>query len=72
MEKLCSSLFNQLQLTSATILHGHQYEKIPTAAFCKKYGLPVKSCGLIISLQYPFLAASPDGLVESDKLIEVK
>lgn len=35
-------------------------------------GVKVSKCGLFISEQYPFLAASPDGLVGADGLVEAK
>lgn len=35
-------------------------------------GVKVSKCGLFISEQYPFLAASPDGLVGSHGLVEAK
>ena len=35
-------------------------------------GVSVSKCGLFISEQYPFLAASPDGLVGSHGLVEAK
>lgn len=35
-------------------------------------GVKVSRCGLFISEKYPFLGASPDGLVDSDGLVEAK
>ena len=35
-------------------------------------GLSVEPCGLFVDLDLPFLAASPDGLVRDDAVVEVK
>ncbi|KAF4513941.1 UNVERIFIED_CONTAM: hypothetical protein B566_EDAN017960 [Ephemera danica] len=32
----------------------------------------VRKCGIFISLEHPFLGASPDGLIDDDGLVEVK
>lgn len=64
---LCPKKFN----TRATT-HGKVHE--PDAL--KKYGAflsaRIDRCGLCISLTHPFLAASPDGLLQSETVIEVK
>lgn len=38
----------------------------------KKKSIKVRSCGLFVDMQYGFLAASPDGLIDADGIIEVK
>jgi len=40
--------------------------------FENQYNKTVRPCGLFVDEQYPFLGASPDGLVDDDKIIEVK
>lgn len=52
--------------------HGLQYEGIAIAKFETTMGLKVDKCGLFIHERLPFLAASPDGLIGKDGIIEVK
>lgn len=40
--------------------------------FMKIVGITVKSCGLFVHRNYPFLAASPDGLIADDGIVEIK
>lgn len=40
--------------------------------FEKLLGKSVIACGLFVHQEYPFLAASPDGLVDEDALVEIK
>lgn len=40
--------------------------------FESDFGVEVQSCGLIICQEYPFLASSPDGFIDSDTVVEVK
>lgn len=51
---------------------GRNKEKFAIKKFEESTGYVVTSCGLFIDAEYPFLAASPDGLVGNDALIEVK
>ena len=53
-------------------MHGVKYEKTAIQAFEDRTGNKVKPGGLHIHLNYPFLAASPDGLIGTDQVIEVK
>lgn len=52
--------------------YGIQNESRAIAQFQEISGLEVTSCGLFVDPKYPFLAASPDGLVGNDAIIEVK
>lgn len=38
----------------------------------ESYGIKITSCGLFISKRYPHIAATPDGLVGNDTVVEVK
>lgn len=72
ISKLCTSLLSPKLLTTAPVLHGTHYEPIAVEKFTEVTGLDVRSCGLFVSEQFPFLAATPDGLVEEDGILEVK
>lgn len=52
--------------------YGNENERNAIRDFEKLAGRTVVSCGLFIHQDYPFLAASPDGLVGDDALVEVK
>lgn len=39
---------------------------------CEMTGMKISSCGFFVSPTYPFLGASPDGLIGSDTVVEVK
>lgn len=52
--------------------YGNENEVNAIKDFEKIMGQCVVSCGLFIHQDYPFLAASPDGLIGDDALVEVK
>ena len=52
--------------------YGNEHELTAIRAFEEIYKYKVYPCGLFISEQYPFLAASPDGLIEDDVIVEIK
>ncbi|XP_063217698.1 uncharacterized protein LOC134540509 [Bacillus rossius redtenbacheri] len=59
-------------LENAATIHGLANERIAVALYEEQTGHTVKQCGLFVDLQHCFLAASPDGLVDEDGLVEVK
>ncbi|XP_061184370.1 uncharacterized protein LOC133192371 [Saccostrea echinata] len=72
--KLCQSLISSsaVSFRHEATSHGRVYENKAISRFETKSGLKVKSCGLFVCVQKPYLGASPDGLVSDDSLIEVK
>lgn len=54
------------------VVHGIINEPTAIAKYEEEFGLNIEKCGLFISCEYPFLAASPDGLLGADTVIEVK
>ncbi|CAI6376301.1 unnamed protein product, partial [Macrosiphum euphorbiae] len=52
--------------------YGKAMESSAIADFEKTMFLKVKPCGLYCDLEYPFLGASPDGVIDDDTIIEVK
>lgn len=52
--------------------HGNFYESIAQNIFQSKYKLKVFPIGLIIHKNYPYIGASPDGIVENNRLLEIK
>ncbi|KAK4876550.1 hypothetical protein RN001_009056 [Aquatica leii] len=64
-------LYNQNKNTKS-ILYGRNNEDRAIKKYEENTSNFVKKCGLFIDREYPFLGASPDGLIDEDGLIEVK
>jgi YqaJ-like viral recombinase domain len=52
--------------------HGKMNESVARALIEKILGIIVERAGLFVCEEHPFLAASPDGLIGDDTLIEIK
>lgn len=52
--------------------YGIQFESIAKTEFETMYNLKVLPAGLFVDFNLPFLAASPDGLIGNDAIIEIK
>lgn len=50
---------------------GRSLEEVVRKELEKKYG-KITECGLIISQKFPMVAASPDGILRGDTVIEIK
>ena len=72
LTKLCRQIFSPPVLHNAAVLRGVKFEKAAVQAFEENTGCKVEPCGLFVNVQYPFLAASPDGVIGADSLIEIK
>ncbi|XP_034233027.1 uncharacterized protein LOC117640566 [Thrips palmi] len=71
-KKLVHSLVYPKSCGVPSIRHGNNTEEIARSHFERKYGVQVKTCGLVVDQYLPYLAASPDGLIGNDKLLEIK
>ena len=72
IDKLIGSIINGKPVLSKAIRHGIMYEAVAREKYVAMMATEVESCGLFISEETPFLAASPDGLVSDDICIEIK
>lgn len=70
--KLAESLISDNQFSNKAIRHGLQYEQAATEKFSNMLNLEVTKTGLHVSPQFPFLGATPDGLVGNDAILEIK
>lgn len=52
--------------------YGIAHEFMAKEELEKILGKKIEAVGLIVDLNLPFLAASPDGLIENDALVEIK
>ncbi|XP_069133482.1 uncharacterized protein [Argopecten irradians] len=60
------------KLKAPSIIHGKKYEPFAIERYMSEKKCDVSKCGLFISESHPYLAASPDGVVEGSHLVEVK
>lgn len=65
-------LYNKKELNTAAVIFGREKEKVAIKMYEEEMHCVVVNCGLFIDEKNPFLAASPDGLVGEEGLIEVK
>lgn len=72
-EKLAESLVTKaLRLRTSPILHGQKFEKVAVKKFEEITGQTVHPTGICVSLAHPYLASSPDGIIDEDTVVEVK
>lgn len=57
---------------NAATRHGLKFENTAKKALEKVLGKKIRNAGLIIDYALPFLAASPDGLVARNSIVEIK
>lgn len=69
---LVKTLLYSTNVVSKSLEFGRQNEKVAIREYENKYCKVVRSCGLFVDRENPFLGASPDGLVDDDKIVEVK
>ena len=69
---LAKNLLSTKPFNSRATQHGKLYEGVAIKKYKAMMGTPVQRCGLTVCQDYPYLAASPNGLVGSDICVEVK
>ena len=72
MGLLCHSLLNPPKLACLAVNHGKTYESIAIKKFEELNNLAVSKVGLCVNPNFPYLGASPDGLISEDTILEVK
>lgn len=65
-------IYNTNNIRSAALQHGIIHEGTAREHFESTYSLDVQECGMLVHPQHKFLAASPDGLVGDDAILEIK
>lgn len=74
-KKIALKILNPKKFTSRPTSHGTLHEKDALKDFEKvmlQGQLPVVQCGLMLDKEYPFIAASPDGLLGELTAVEIK
>lgn len=56
----------------ASISHGKKYEKVALEQLSKLLDIQIQQCGLFIDKKYPFLGATPDGIIDDHTVVEIK
>lgn len=70
--KLANRLLSSNQFVSRSVSHGRQYESVAVEMFEQQTELVAMKCGLFVCKLLPYLAASPDRVVDEDIILEVK
>ncbi|KAK7575869.1 hypothetical protein V9T40_007204 [Parthenolecanium corni] len=52
--------------------YGNRMEPLAKAKFEAEKNITLENCGLLIHPNYPFLGASPDGLISNNQVLEIK
>ena len=60
------------KVKSASLEYGRTYENVAIEQYSATTGNRVQPCGIFINPDRPYLSSSPDGIIDSDLLIEVK
>lgn len=72
-ENAVNAIINPTFAGTEATRHGLNYEAVAREQFTKNTGLRVMPCGIFVSPEAPWLAASPDGVLTSaDAILEVK
>nr|XP_022312060.1 uncharacterized protein LOC111117285 [Crassostrea virginica] len=72
IKKLCDSLTSKRKLSAPALNHGKQYEHKDTRKFEQITNCRVRKCGFFVNPAYPFLGATPDGVIDDETLLEIK
>ena len=70
--KLAHSFTQYRHLSTEPIKHGKKYEGTALTDYMANRKVVVRSSGIVVCRNAPYLACSPDGLVGDDGLVEVK
>ena len=69
---LAQQIINGSVLDNKYVNHGLKYESAALNKYSEDYHVTVMKSGLVVSMQKPHLACSPDGLVGEDICVEIK
>ena len=70
--KLARSLVEVTKIKAPALDHGRKYEDMAISAYMSATDHDVKKCGIVVSCDKPFLACSPDGVIDNFNFLEVK
>ncbi|KAK2140004.1 hypothetical protein LSH36_1518g00022, partial [Paralvinella palmiformis] len=70
--KLAHSFTQYRHLNTGPIKHGEKYEGTALNEYIANKNVVVRSNGIVVCINAPYIACSPDGLVGDNGLVEVK
>ncbi|KAM7313415.1 uncharacterized protein ISCGN_003280 [Ixodes scapularis] len=70
-EKSATSMVCPTFTGNAATRHGQLHEPVARAQLVRDYGMTVTRCGMFVSKDFPWLSATPDGMV-GQALLEIK
>lgn len=72
-EKAATKMLCPVFSGNAATKHGKQMEPVARAQFSKQTGFSVRQVGTVVSKEFPWLSASPDGMIDSaNAILEIK
>ncbi|XP_014675869.1 PREDICTED: uncharacterized protein LOC106815860 [Priapulus caudatus] len=71
-ERIAREMIDGNEFVSRATSHGNRLEPDAITCYEQLCDVKVQKCGLVISIDKPYLASSPDGLVNEDTVLEVK
>lgn len=66
------SLLNPSCISTNAMRHGRSFESVAIDKFSEQFRIIVEPSGLCIDIEKTYLAASPDGFIRKDSIVEVK
>ena len=69
---LAQSFFTQKDVHTEAVNHGKIYEPVAVKKYEEQTGTKTSACGLFVLKEFPFVSATPDRVVDSKLLLEVK
>ncbi|KAJ8732007.1 hypothetical protein PYW08_014737 [Mythimna loreyi] len=71
--KLVQNILYKSNLSNVTaIAHGVDNEKLALQQLAIQEAVTINPCGLFVDYDYPFIGATPDGLIGQDTIVEIK
>ncbi|XP_063222723.1 uncharacterized protein LOC134531105 isoform X1 [Bacillus rossius redtenbacheri] len=66
------AVVNPREINTDAVKYGRINEPTAIKIYESKFGDRVAPCGLFVDPEHPYLGASPDGIISSDRIIEIK
>ncbi|XP_072745827.1 uncharacterized protein [Anoplolepis gracilipes] len=71
-QNLVKAILYPLRLTNAAVERGKEKEILAQEQLQVELGIEINDCGLFIDEEIPYLAATPDGIIGDDTIVEIK
>ena len=72
LDKLCATLYEDSHFRAPSTEHGIKHEPIARKKLEEQLNITVEVTGLFVHSSHPHLAATPDGLIGKDCIVEIK